>query len=96
MGAMREFVDNAIGTTVIGGVGTAVVAMYKLTVARSRGLADGFLHWQRMRVLGQGLAIGAVGLKMATSWILICDEKPWGIIPLLLRKPSIDVDEDVK
>lgn len=78
-------VDNGIGCMVLGGVGMAVFAMYKLMVARNKGLNDTFLHWQRMRVLGQGLAIGAVGLKMATSWIFISDEKPWGIIPLLLR-----------
>lgn len=82
---MIDFVDNAIGSMVMGGVGMAVLAMYKLTVARNRGLNDSFLHWQRLRVFGQGLAIGAVGLKMATSWVLISEEKPWGIVPLLIR-----------
>jgi hypothetical protein len=82
---MIEAIHNGIGLGMIGGLGTAVLAMYQLLRIRNRGLDPKFLHWQRMRVLGQGVAIGAVGLKMAANWIFICDEKPLGVVPLLMR-----------
>lgn len=82
---MIETIHNLIGVGMLGGLGTAVLAMYKLVRIRNRGIDPTFLHWQRLRVLGQGVAIGAVGLKMAANWIFICDEKPLGVIPLLLR-----------
>jgi hypothetical protein len=85
---MIESIHNIIGVGMLGGLGTAVLAMYKLIRIKNRGLDPSFLHWQRLRVLGQGVAIGAVGLKMAANWIFICDEKPLGIIPLLLRSPN--------
>lgn len=73
------------------GVAMAVYSMgrlfwlQRLATEPTGAYHDGMLKYQRMRLMGHGIAVGSVGLLLTASCVFVVRERPLGLIPLLLR-----------